>query len=194
MNENEISRYIVTAAIEVHKTLGGPGLLESVYEEALVWELLQKEFLVERQKLIPIDYKGVTLATPLRIDVLVNNLVIIECKSKIPGSRVNLTEVYKWRNDRVPLIYKILRNNEHFANKKLTFELWTNGPIATDAAAWLKADPIVPDYEINWKDGETMKAYVDKASSGAIRKAMSEHYFRHPLARLTPSKREKTLS
>lgn len=81
MNENEISRYVVTAAIEVHKTLGGPGLLESVYEEALVWELIQKEFLVERQKLIPIDYKGVTLATPLRLDILVNNLVIVECKS-----------------------------------------------------------------------------------------------------------------
>ena len=81
MNENEISRYIVTAAIEVHRSLGGPGLLESVYEEALVWELIQKEFLVERQKLIPIDYKGVILATPLRLDILVNNLVIVECKS-----------------------------------------------------------------------------------------------------------------
>ena len=80
MSENEISHHIVTAAIEVHRTLGGPGLLESVYEEALVWELLQKEFLVDRQKLIPIDYKGTTLAMPLRIDVLVNNVVIVECK------------------------------------------------------------------------------------------------------------------
>jgi GxxExxY protein len=81
MNENEISRYIVIAAIEVHRTLGGPGLLESVYEEALVWELKQQEFAVERQTNLPIAYKGVTLATPLRIDILVNNLVIVECKS-----------------------------------------------------------------------------------------------------------------
>jgi len=81
MNENEISKYVITAAIEVHRTLGGPGLLESVYEEALVWELTQKEFLIERQKLLPIEYKGTTLATPLRIDVLVNGLVIVECKS-----------------------------------------------------------------------------------------------------------------
>ena len=81
MNENEISRHILTAAIEVHKTLGGPGLLESVYEEALVWELMQKELLIERQKHIPIDYKGMTLATPLRIDILVNKCVIVECKS-----------------------------------------------------------------------------------------------------------------
>ena len=42
---------------------------------------MQKEFLVERQKLIPIDYKGITLAMPLRLDVLVNNMVIVECKS-----------------------------------------------------------------------------------------------------------------
>jgi GxxExxY protein len=81
MNENEISRYIVIAAIEVHRTLGGPGLLESVYEEALVWELMQKGFEVERQAMLPINYKGIALATPLRIDVLVNNLVIVECKS-----------------------------------------------------------------------------------------------------------------
>jgi GxxExxY protein len=81
MTEDELSRHIITAAIEVHRTLGGPGLLESVYEEALVWELQQKEFYIERQKLIPIDYKGVRLATPLKIDVLVENLVIVECKA-----------------------------------------------------------------------------------------------------------------
>jgi GxxExxY protein len=49
MNENELSRRIVEAAIEVHRTLGGPGLLESVYEEALVWELRQGGLAVKRQ-------------------------------------------------------------------------------------------------------------------------------------------------
>ncbi len=81
MDENELSRYIVTAAIEVHRTLGGPGLLESVYEEALVWELVQNDISVERQKPVPIIYKGKQLATPLRIDILVGGLVIIECKA-----------------------------------------------------------------------------------------------------------------
>ena len=71
MGENEISRYIVTSAIEVHKTLGGPGLLESVYEEALVYELTQQGILVERQKQLPIMSKGIQLVTPLRIDVMV---------------------------------------------------------------------------------------------------------------------------
>ncbi len=49
MDENEISRVIVDSAIEVHKTLGGPGLLESVYEEALAWELVSRGLSVERQ-------------------------------------------------------------------------------------------------------------------------------------------------
>ncbi len=79
--EDEISYRIVTAAIEVHRMLGGPGLLESVYEEALVWELRETGLDVERQTRLPILYKGQTLVTPLCIDVLVNDLVIVECKS-----------------------------------------------------------------------------------------------------------------
>lgn len=72
MTENEISRIIVECAIEVHRTLGGPGLLESVYEEALVWELRQRGLDVQRQVPLPIHYKGQTLATPLKIDLIVS--------------------------------------------------------------------------------------------------------------------------
>jgi len=79
--EDQISHHIVGACIEVHRTLGGPGLLESVYEEALVWELKERGLGVERQKLIPINYKGVMLANPLCVDVLVDELVIVECKA-----------------------------------------------------------------------------------------------------------------
>ena len=81
MNENQISRIVVDAAIEVHRTLGGPGLLESVYEEALAWELKQHDLILERQKNVPIHYKGHVLATPLRLDLLINGLVIVECKA-----------------------------------------------------------------------------------------------------------------
>ena len=77
MDENEISRYIVTTAIEAHRTLGGTGLLESVYEEALVYELRQQGLTVERQKMLPILYKGMQLGTPLRIDMVVEGLVIV---------------------------------------------------------------------------------------------------------------------
>jgi hypothetical protein len=65
MTENEISRPIVEGAIEVHRTLGGPGLLESVYEEALVWELQQRGLEVRRQVSLSIPYKGHILASPL---------------------------------------------------------------------------------------------------------------------------------
>jgi GxxExxY protein len=81
MEENALSYQIIKAAIEVHRTLGGPGLLESVYEEALVWELTAAGFQVERQKPVPIVYKAATLATPLRADVIVNDRVIVECKA-----------------------------------------------------------------------------------------------------------------
>ena len=81
MTENEISRVVVDAAIEVHRTLGGPGLLESVYEEALVYELELRGLEVERQKGVPIVYKGRRLASDLRVDLLVAGLVVIECKA-----------------------------------------------------------------------------------------------------------------
>ena len=81
MTENEISKIIVDRAIEVHLTLGGPGLIESVYEEALAWELAQRGLEVQRQKPVPITYKGRVLGTPLRLDLLVNRLVLVDAKA-----------------------------------------------------------------------------------------------------------------
>ena len=81
MTENEIAKIIVGAAIEVHRTLGGPGLLESVYEEALVFELQQRGLKAEKQVPVPIPYKGITLATPLRLDLRVEGLVLVENKA-----------------------------------------------------------------------------------------------------------------
>jgi len=81
MRENEISKILVDAAIIVHRTLGGPGLLEGVYEEALVWEVETYGLLVERQLSVPITYKGRQLGTPLRLDILVEKLVIVEVKA-----------------------------------------------------------------------------------------------------------------
>jgi GxxExxY protein len=81
VTENEVSGIVVDSAIEVHRTLGGPGLLESVYEEALVWELELRRVEVSRQLLVPIPYKGRFLATPLRLDLRVSGLIIVECKA-----------------------------------------------------------------------------------------------------------------
>jgi len=93
MHENQISKIILDAAIEVHRTLGGPGLLESVYEEALAWELQHRRLPVERQKLIPITYKGQTLGTPLRLDLLVGDKVIVECKATTNYNPIFETQV-----------------------------------------------------------------------------------------------------
>jgi len=81
MNENEISKVIVDSAIEVHRELGGPGLIESVYEESLVEELNGRGMKVERQLQVPIIYKGKRLATPLRLDLKVNELVLVDNKA-----------------------------------------------------------------------------------------------------------------
>ena len=81
MDENAVSRVVVRGAVEVHRTLGGPGLLEDVYEEALVWELEQAGVRVQRQVPVPISYKGQTLKSPLRLDLLVGEKVIVECKA-----------------------------------------------------------------------------------------------------------------
>ncbi len=88
MTENEISRVVVEAAIEVHRTLGGPGLLESVYEEALAYELRLRGLNVARQKVVPVTYKGKRLATELRVDLLVGDRVVVECTAVSAYHRV----------------------------------------------------------------------------------------------------------
>ena len=81
MTENEISNVVIGAAIEVHKELGGPGLLEHIYEEALCRELILKKLSVGRQKVVPVQYKGTLLVKNLILDVLVNEKVVVEIKA-----------------------------------------------------------------------------------------------------------------
>ena len=80
MMGNELTYEIRGAIFDVYNELG-PGLLESVYEEALVFELQQRGLKVERQVEVPILYKGNELKTPLRLDLLIENQVIVELKS-----------------------------------------------------------------------------------------------------------------
>ena len=80
MTINDITYQIRGAVFDVYKGLG-PGLLESVYEEALVFELEQRGLKVETQKQVPIVYKGNVLKTELRLDLIVEDNVIVELKS-----------------------------------------------------------------------------------------------------------------
>ena len=77
---DEITRRIIGAAIEVHRHLG-PGLLESAYESCLVFELKQLGFAVEQQKPLPVTYKGMVLDCGYRLDLVVEDQVIIELKA-----------------------------------------------------------------------------------------------------------------
>jgi GxxExxY protein len=80
MEVNQITEIIIGCAIEVHKYLG-PGLLESAYEECLVYELQNAGLNVERQKAVPVVYKEIKLDCGYRIDILVENTVVIELKT-----------------------------------------------------------------------------------------------------------------
>ena len=80
MTDNEITYQIRGAIYDVYKALG-PGLLESVYEEAMVYELQKRGLKVTRQMEVSINYDGHILKTPLRLDLLVEDRVVVELKS-----------------------------------------------------------------------------------------------------------------
>ena len=80
MDENELATILVDIVYQVHITLG-PGLLESVYEEAISFELAQQNLEFKRQQGIPVNYKGVKLDLGFRADIIVENKIIIEIKS-----------------------------------------------------------------------------------------------------------------
>jgi GxxExxY protein len=77
---NDIATEILDAAFAIHKCLG-PGLLESVYETCLIYELREKGHIVENQINVPVCYKNIRIETGLRLDIVVDNSIIIEVKA-----------------------------------------------------------------------------------------------------------------
>ena len=80
MIDNSLTHRVIGCAVEVHRELG-PGLLEKAYEEALVWELSKFQFSIERQVPVPINYKNQRLDASFRIDLLINQNLVLELKS-----------------------------------------------------------------------------------------------------------------
>jgi GxxExxY protein len=78
--ENALTNQVIGAAIEVHRHLG-PGLLESIYEECLCYELSQMGCRIQRQAVLPISYKGLKLESAYRVDLIVEDLVVVEIKA-----------------------------------------------------------------------------------------------------------------
>lgn len=81
MSLNHLTSEIIGAAIEVHRVLGGPGLLEDIYESALACEIGLRGLAVKRQVAIPVMYKGHEIKRPLFVDLLVADQVIVEVKA-----------------------------------------------------------------------------------------------------------------
>jgi len=80
MTENEITGDILDAAIKIHRKFG-PGMLESVYERLLEAELLKRGHSVERQKSVSFEYEGMTLEDAFRVDLLVDERIVVELKA-----------------------------------------------------------------------------------------------------------------
>jgi GxxExxY protein len=106
LHENEISSLIIGAAIEVHRYFG-PGLVEQIYEESLCREFALRGIPFERQKPVPLQYKGVTMGVPLKLDLVVYGKVIVDNKAKeaiLPIDRAKLLSYLRLCNLRLGLL------------------------------------------------------------------------------------------
>jgi GxxExxY protein len=92
MNENELSKIAFEAGLKVHKALG-PGLLESAYEECLYFELNKLNLRVEKQKALPLIYEEVKLDAGYRVDLLVENKLVLEIKSVEALNDLHLAQI-----------------------------------------------------------------------------------------------------
>lgn len=106
MNENDITEKIIGCAIKVHKNLG-PGLLESAYQECLFFELKKTGLKVEKEKPLPLIYEEVRLDCGYRLDLLVEDKVVIEIKSVETLNDIHLAQVLtylKLSNNKIGLL------------------------------------------------------------------------------------------
>ncbi|MBC7652677.1 MAG: GxxExxY protein [Deinococcales bacterium] len=92
MTENELSKIVFDAGLKVHKALE-PGLLESAYEECLFFELVNLDLKVEKQKVLPLIYGTARLDVGYRVDILIEDKLIVEIKSVDALNQIHLAQV-----------------------------------------------------------------------------------------------------
>lgn len=95
MSENELAKLVFECGLQVHKTLG-PGLLESSYEECLFYELSKYDVWVEKQKPLPLVYEDVKLEIGYRVDLFIENKLIVEIKSVETLNEIHLAQVLSY--------------------------------------------------------------------------------------------------
>ncbi len=106
MEQEELTGQILAAALQVHTTLG-PGLLESVYESCLAQELRKRGLKVERQKVVPVEYDGLTFDEGFRLDLFVEETIIVELKAVealLPIHEAQVLTYLRLSNNRVALL------------------------------------------------------------------------------------------
>ena len=125
MTENDIAAIVVDAALKIHKTLG-PGLLESVYQATLSFELQKRGLRVVQQLALPVHYEGVKLELGFRVDLLVGDKVVIEIKSVeaiVAVHRKQLHTYLRLMNKRLGLLInfnvELMKNGIHRVVNKL---------------------------------------------------------------------------
>ncbi|MEX0812115.1 MAG: GxxExxY protein [Chitinophagales bacterium] len=95
MNENEIAKFVVNAAYQVHKELG-PGLLESVYENCLLYELQEIGLEVKQQHILPVIYKDVKMEMGFRLDLLVEDKLVVEVKAVKELEDIHMAQIISY--------------------------------------------------------------------------------------------------
>ncbi|MEX2590361.1 MAG: GxxExxY protein [Chitinophagales bacterium] len=95
MNENEIAKFVVNAAYQVHKELG-PGLLESVYENCLFYELQEIGLEVKQQHILPVIYKDVKMEMGFRLDLLVEDKLVVEVKAVKELEDIHMAQIISY--------------------------------------------------------------------------------------------------
>ncbi len=106
MEDNELTSIVIECAIKVHKTLG-PGLLESAYKNCLHYELVKNELFVEKEKALPLIYEDVKLDCGYRIDLLVENQIVVEIKCVDALNDIHLAQILTYlrlTNNRIGLL------------------------------------------------------------------------------------------
>ena len=110
--ENELSRKIIGCAIEVHKALG-PGLLENAYEECLFYKIKKEGMFVEKQKALPLIFEEVKMDVGYRVDLLVENKLIIELKAVEAFTDVHLAQVLTYLKLSKVRLWLLINFNVH---------------------------------------------------------------------------------
>lgn len=186
--------HLATVLTNLSKIEGSANNLRGTLFEFVTGSLLKD---IEAEGFLDIGKKhtDITTGKKFEIDILLNQeknnkAIIIECKSKIPGALVSQEEVEHWYDNRVPLIYRTLKDSYRLLGRDFVFELWSNGGLHHKASSWLEEQNSKSiEYNVGWKDGPALKTYSNKATSSAIRQALKDHYFTHAYSKIRASNR-----